>query len=116
MKIPDSVIIAELQAEKRRWEIERKALRAKVEELYAKVVRAENEVRTDALKEINRDALKEARKDLLYKELSKVNNNLHKRNRELTNVNKNLVTELAKYKSYDARHRTLQQRGLPRKG
>lgn len=97
-KIPDFILVKELLKEKERWEIERIALRAKVEEQHAEIVRLKRNGVAHLLSEIDAETRRECRRETLYKELNRDNAALRRNNKELKDKNKQLAVALLKEK------------------
>ena len=97
-KIPDFILVKELLKEKERWEIERIALRAKVEEQHAEIVSLKRNGVAHLLSEIDAETRRECRREALYKELNRDNTALRRKNKELNDRNKQLAVELFKEK------------------
>lgn len=97
-KIPDFILVKELLKEKERWTIERIALRAKVEEQHAEIVRLKQNGVAHLLSEIDAETRRECRREALYKELNRDNTALRRKNKELNDRNKQLAVALFKEK------------------
>ena len=97
-KIPDFILVKELLKEKERWEIERIALRAKVEEQHAEIVRLKRNGVAHLLSEIDAETRRECRRETLYKELNRDNVALRRKNKDLNDRNKQLAVALLKEK------------------
>lgn len=97
-KIPDFILVKELLKEKERWEIERIALRTKVEEQHAEIVRLKRNGVAHLLSEIDAETRRECRRETLYKELNRDNTALRRKNKELKDKNKQLAVALLKEK------------------
>ena len=80
-KIPDFILVKELLKEKERWTIERIALRAKVEEQHAEIVRLKRYGVSELLSEIDAETRRECRRESLYKELNRDNTALRRKQR-----------------------------------
>lgn len=97
-KIPHFILVKELLKEKERWAAERIALRAKVEEQHAEIVRLKNYGSSNLLSEIDKKTRQECRRETLYKELIRDNTALRRKNKELNDRNKQLTVALFKEK------------------
>jgi hypothetical protein len=97
-KMPDFILVKELLKEKARWEIERIALRTKVEEQHAEIVRLKRNGVAHLLSEIDAETRRECRRETIYKELNRDNVALRRKNKELNDRNKQLAVALFKEK------------------
>lgn len=84
--------------EKIQWERERSAMRAKIEEQLAEIIRLKKYGVEHLLSEIDAQTRRECRRESLYKELNRDNTALRRKNKELTIKNKQLASELFKQK------------------